>query len=49
MTKEAKAEVRLETKVERSLGWLQMDLLLIAWEKRIECLVDGKSGSIAGG
>ena len=35
------AEVRLEVKLERSLGWLQMHLPRMAWEKDMERLVDG--------
>ena len=32
--------MRLEVKLERSLGWLQMRLPRMAWEKGMECLVD---------
>ena len=35
LEKGVKAEVRLEVKLERSLGWLQMRLPKMAWEKGI--------------
>ena len=44
----AKAEVRLEVKLKRSLGWLHMHLPWIAWGKRY-MYVNIKEGGMGGG
>ena len=40
ITMEENTEVRLEVKLERSLGWLQMHLPRISREKVMQCLMD---------